>query len=114
MSSREPGGDGMAAGFTIVDWPAVKKRLKERFPQLKGRDLSYRPGEEEALVARLERRTGLTPTEIRHLLGGRTLLPLETWRESTERKAGLEGGPGAENLPGAGWAGGDGGPRQAG
>jgi hypothetical protein len=46
-----------AVQFRGQDWTAVKRRLSNHYAQLTEEDLTYIPGEEDALIGRIERRT---------------------------------------------------------
>lgn len=50
------------------EWNVQSKRLKERYPELTDTDLVLEPGQEEALVTRLESRLNKKREEIIFLI----------------------------------------------
>jgi uncharacterized protein YjbJ (UPF0337 family) len=46
-------------------WPQVKDRLKEHNTQLTDEDLAYSPGQEDALLERLQKKMKKSKDEIR-------------------------------------------------
>lgn len=51
-----------------VPWEEVKELLKETNIDLSDEDLDYKPGEEDALLERLQKIMGKSKEEIRYLI----------------------------------------------
>jgi hypothetical protein len=49
-------------------WEEVKERMKENNITLTDEDLVYEPGQEEALLARLEKKMKRSPQQIKDLI----------------------------------------------
>jgi hypothetical protein len=52
----------------IQDWPSVKQRLKEKYPELTEDDLIYEAGKEIELLERLQKKLKKNQMEIRKWL----------------------------------------------
>ena len=50
------------------NWNIVKGKLKQAYSKLTDDDLTYVEGKEDELVGRIQKRIGVTTTEVRHLL----------------------------------------------
>lgn len=50
------------------NWPRNRERLKKEYPHLSDEDLRYDPGQEEALLLRLQQKLNKTKHEIRNWL----------------------------------------------
>lgn len=49
-------------------WPEVRERLKENDLTLSDEDLEYEPGNEQAMLERLSRKTKKSPEELREYI----------------------------------------------
>jgi uncharacterized protein YjbJ (UPF0337 family) len=49
-------------------WTIAKGKLKQKYPRLTDNDLAYIDGEEEEMLAQIERRTGVAHDELKQYL----------------------------------------------
>lgn len=54
----------MTAQFLKGQWPVIRAKLKEKYPELTDNDLAYILDREEQVFERVQHRTGLTRAEI--------------------------------------------------
>lgn len=52
----------------ITQWPEKRERLKQQYPNLTEKDLSYVVGKENQLVGRIGQRLGTSEEEARNIL----------------------------------------------
>jgi uncharacterized protein YjbJ (UPF0337 family) len=50
------------------NWNVVKGKLKQAYGDLTDDDLTYADGKEDELVGRIQKRIGMTASDVRHLL----------------------------------------------
>ena len=49
-------------------WKEIKAKLKQRYPDLTDDDLTFSSGKEEALLARVQKRLGMSSEELRQII----------------------------------------------
>jgi uncharacterized protein YjbJ (UPF0337 family) len=50
------------------NWNVVKGKLKQAYGELTDDDLTYADGQEDELIGRIQKRIGVTATDVRRLL----------------------------------------------
>jgi len=50
------------------NWNVVKGKLKQAYGDLTDDDLTYADGKEDELVGRIQKRIGMTASDVRHLI----------------------------------------------